>query len=198
MFAVHEVHANLFLCMYLLSSYAQHRLFQPTLHKTAQSSAWQQKSFVEVLTQTLYKSPYTSPTPSNKCLDVDAHISVSTCWISEPREGVGTVWGPSLGAWVKCKHLTSHTGEGKGRPCPSAELGAQSCHCPWDLTLQPALTPPGLTHPEALNAAPREESCSFSEPRACLMTQILHCSVCHFILVWTCIFSGCYVVKLHK
>lgn len=53
MFAVHEVHADLFLYMYLLSRHAKHRLF--SLHYTKQLEAVpdSKKSFVEVLTQAI-------------------------------------------------------------------------------------------------------------------------------------------------
>lgn len=158
--------------------------FQSTLHKTAQSCAWQQNSFVEALTQDIVSVTPHKPKPEHECLDVDAHISVSTCWIREPGEGAGAGWAPSLGAQVRCKHLSSHTEGGRAM----SQHRAWSYHCPWALAPQPASIPPGLTHPEALNTAPREESWSFSGPRAHLMRQILHCSVCLFILVWTCIF----------
>ena len=87
----------------------QSRETQPTLHKTAQSCAWQQKALWRSRCKPFYKFPYISPCPWSKCLYIGAHISASTHVITEPEEGAHM--GRSKSG-VKCKHLTSHTREG--------------------------------------------------------------------------------------
>lgn len=113
MFVVHEVHADLYIYICFYYQGMQSRDFQPTLHKTAQSCAWQQKALWRSWPKPLHKFRYASPYLSSKCLYVGAHISASSHVIAEPEKGAGIGWGPSLGAWAKCKHLTSHMGEGE-------------------------------------------------------------------------------------
>lgn len=145
MFVVREVHTNLFLYRCIYYQGVQSRDFQPTLHKTAQSCAWQQKALWRSWPKSLHKFPYASPYPSSKCLYTGAHISASTHVIAEPEEGAGIGWGPSLGARVKCKHLTSqckhlisHMGEGETGSQYRAKELSLCCHRRWDLTPPPA------------------------------------------------------------
>lgn len=144
----------LYICIYYQGM--QSRDFQPTLYKTTQSCAWQQKALWRSWPKPLYKFPYASPSPSSRCPYVGAHISTSAHFITEPEEWAGLGWGPSQGAWTKCKHLTW----GKERPCPSTEPSAIAAAATWPHHQQhAALTRSCLTLSDAQKTALGEESC---------------------------------------
>lgn len=89
MFVVDEVHANLFIYMCLLSRHAKQR-FSAYTPKNSSKLCLAAKNLVEVLTQSLYKFPYTNPYLSSKCLYIGANIHASAHVITETEGGAGT------------------------------------------------------------------------------------------------------------